>query len=282
MTHRYLILLLLPMALLGMACSDNCERIVYRDASPPLPPVGIVSVSLDNAVELFWIENQEASLAGYNVYVSHRYDGKYDFIGKTKIANFIDRGARNGFTYYYAVTAFDIYGNESALSRDVVYDTPRPEGRNVQLIDRFINPSRAGYDFSNYAIVHYDTDRTDFFFEIAANGFAYLVVWDDTDIQGMGYTETLDDISVAPLHGWNPSGDALAVKGHTYVIRTFDNHFAKIRIIDITGNAVYFDWAYQLVEGNRELLTGTPNTLGKRTRYGNTHPERRIASTRPD
>ena len=264
-----LFLLLLPV-LLFSACRDDCEEIIFVDDLAPLPPVGIVSISLDNAVELQWYENQEPDIAGYNVYVSDRYNGEYEFIGSTRTATYLDRDAPNGVTSYYAVTAYDVYNNESDLSRDVVYDTPRPEGRGVTLTDRFLNPVRAGYDFSDYAVLHFDTEFTDLFFEISSGGIPYLVVWDDTDIQDMGYTTSIDEISSAPAEGWNPTGDALAIRGHTYVIRTFDNHYAKIRIVDVGATSIVFDWAYQVATGNPELVVGRGNSLSKRAR-GNLH-----------
>lgn len=271
MKHMYATILILPLLFITMACDDDCERIVYDDLNAPFPPAGIISISLDNAVELKWIENPEPDLAGYNVYVSSRYDGKYELIGSSRTASFVDRGAANGSTYYYAVTAYDHSGNESELSTDVVYDTPRPEGRNVTLRNRLVDPMLAGYDFSRYSILHYDTDETDLFFEITQDGVPYLVVWDDSDIQDMGYTENLDEITAAPLSGWNPTGDALAVRGHTYVIRTFDNHFAKVRIVDVNSSGVRFDWAYQLVAGNRELAHRQDRSLSKRNRHGSRH-----------
>ncbi len=269
MKHRSLFILFpLFIILLLTGCHDDCEDIVYIDDVPPLPPVGILSVSLDNAVELQWYENQEPDLAGYNVYVSDRYNGTYEFIGTSRTATFLDRGATNGVTNYYAVTAYDVNGNESDLSRDVAYDTPRPEGRGVALSDRFLNPGRSGYDFSEYAVLHFDTDFTDLFFEITDTGIPLLVVWDDSEIQDMGYTSSIDEISSAPADGWNPTGDAMAVRGHTFVIRTFDNHYAKVRVIDVTAGGVVFDWAYQVAQGNPELVAGRGNTLSKRSRTG--------------
>ena len=267
MKPRYRILLTLPFLLLTLiACDDHQPDVIHVDDIPPLPPVGIVSISLDNAVELQWYENQEPDVAGYKIYLSNRYDGVYEPIGNTRTASFIDRAAVNGVTAYYAVTAYDYEGNESELSRDVVYDTPRPEGRDVSLWDRFFQPDRSGYDFSEYTVTHFDTDRTDFFFEITDNGIPYLVVWDDSEIQDMGYTKTLDEITAAPTEGWNPTGDALAVRGHTYVIKTFDGHFAKIRIVSLSPDAILFDWAYQVARGNPELLRETQRSMQKRAR----------------
>lgn len=262
---RALYTLLLSTLLLASACDHDPNGYDY-DVTAPLPPVGISSISLDNAVELRWIGNQEADIAGYNVYASATLRGRYERIGTTHGTTFIDNGARNGNTYYYAVTAYDFSANESDLSRDVAYDTPRPEGRGVLLADRMRDPSRGGYDFSDYRIVHYDTDQTDVYFEMTDKGVPFLVVWDDSDIQDMGYTKNLDEISAAPDAGWSTTRDALAIKGHTYVIWTHDNHFAKVRVTDIGTATVVYDWAYQVATGNPELFTGSRRTGQARAR----------------
>ncbi len=255
----------LLLTLLLAACDvHQHDSVGDYDTTPPLPPVGIRTVSLDNAVDISWIANQESDLAGYKVFVSDRYDGRYSLIGSTQKTEFVDRGARNGVTYYYAVSAYDYSGNESELSRDVAYDTPRPEGFNLTLADRYANPDLAGYDFSAYSVVNYNTDLTDLYVEFTGSGVPYFVVWTDTDIQDMGYTRDLDEISVAPSEGWSPTKDAHIIAGHTYVIRTWDNRYAKVRVTDIRPAAVRFDWAYQTAPGNPELIA--PRLATKRIR----------------
>lgn len=260
-----LLISILFFSLLIISCDDHPRStIVEYDITSPLPPVGIISISLDNAVELKWIPNQESDVAGYKIYVSDSYNGKYELIGSSIKTSFVDQGARNGITYYYAITAYDYSGNESDLSKDVAYDTPRPEGYNVILQDRFINPSKAGYDFSDYRVVYYDTDLTDLYVEFTQNGVPYFVVWEDTDIQDMGYTNDLDEITKSPVQGWSPTKDAHIILGHTYVIHTWDNHYAKVRVTDLLRSSVRFDWAYQLDKGNPELIA--PPRLLKRNR----------------
>lgn len=227
------------------------------DTTPPVMPSGIRTISLDNAVQLDWNENPDRDLAGYHVWVSDRYDGRYTRIGSSKFARFVDYGARNGVTYYYGVTAYDFDGNESEMSRDVAYDTPRPEGYDVRLYDYRVFPGTSGYDFSTYSVGPYDDEFTDFFFE-NFGGRYYLNVWDDTDIQDMGFTATLDDISVAPVSGWSPSKYAEAIVGHTYVIWTWDDHYAKVRVKSIVGTHIAFDWAYQTTPQNPELKRTLP------------------------
>ena len=135
----------------------------YYDYNPPSEPTGIVVVNGDNRVDLYWNENRESDLAGYNVYYSYEYDGRYELIGSTEINYFIDRDVDNGTTYYYAVTAYDYNGNESELSLDVVYATPRPEGFDQSIFDFHRFPENSGYAFSEYQVVPYDNIESDLF-----------------------------------------------------------------------------------------------------------------------
>ncbi len=226
---------------------------------PPTPPENIRAYAGDNIVDIYWDPNPERDVAGYNIYYSYSYDGKYTLIGTTQSTHFADAGANNGDTYYYAVTAFDYDGNESDLSKDVVYSTPRPQGSNVALFDYNTVPDNAGYYFKGYLVVPYNDNRADIFFE-NYNGTYYVDVWAaDTDIQDMGPTQDIYDIPTAPSGGWIPAQTGENIKyaeakvGHTYVIWTHDNHYAKIRISSITSQRMVFDWVYQLQEGNREL-----------------------------
>ena len=236
-------------ALLLIGCKEN---FVQPDFMPPLPPRGLATATGDNQVEISWLQNPESDVAGYNVFVSSSYNGKYELIGSTKESFFVDRGSRNGNTYYYAVSAYDFSGNESELSQDVAYDTPRPEGYDVFLKDYRTNPDYAGYDFSTYSVGPYNDQYTDVYFE-DYNGTLYLDVWEDSDIQDVGYTTSLYQIGEAPVSGWSPTRDVRLIVGHTYVVRTWDNHYAKLRIISLSSTKVVFDWAYQLQSGNTRL-----------------------------
>ena len=228
------------------------------DYTPPAPPTGVVVVNGDSRVDLYWNENRESDVAGYNIYFSFSYSGKYTLIGSSPYAYYIDDEAVNGETYYYAVTAYDFNGNESDLSPDVIYSTPRPEGFNQALLNFRQYPNNSGYTFTDYSVVPYDDQSTDFFFGVY-NGIDSIMVWGDTDIQDMGQTQDIYDIEYAPTSGWNPSKSEVAIPGHTYVIWTWDNHFAKVRISSISANRIVFDWAFQLVEGNVQLKRSANN-----------------------
>jgi hypothetical protein len=226
------------------------------DDNPPEAPTNIYTVTGDNRVDIFWTGSPNGDLAGYNVYYSTD-NYKFTLIGSTENNYYVDLDAHNGETIYYAITAYDYNGNESELSKDLVYDTPRPEGFNQAIFDYLQFPKNSGYDFSSYSVVPYDDQNSDFFFE-NYQGVFYLDVWNDSDIKDMGKTTDIYDVSVAPSSGWSSTKDVVAEIGHTYVIWTWDNHFAKIRVKNITNERVVFDWAYQTVEGNDELKRTVP------------------------
>lgn len=260
MKNRLSFFAILSIVTFFTACNVNDSY--YEDYTPPAPPTGIQVLNGDERVDIFWNHNRESDLAGYNVYYSYSYNGRYTLIGSTANNYFIDFGANNGERYYYAVTAYDYNGNESDLSHDVVYAVPRPEGFNQTIFDYRRFPNNAGYSFANYSVVRYDDQNSDVFFE-NYQGTYYLVVWDDTDIQDMGSTSDIYDIPYAPSSGWSPSKDVIARVGHTYVIWTWNNHYAKIRVKNITPDRVVFDWAYQLVKGEPMLKPSVKGGIRK-------------------
>jgi hypothetical protein len=226
-----------------------------NDYTAPNPPTNIQVLNGDNRVDIYWDSNRESDVAGYNVYYNYTYEGKYTLIGSASGTHFADLEAVNGNKYYYAVAAYDYNGNESELSYDVIYSTPRPEGFNQTLFDAQRYPDYAGYSFQNYSVVAFDDDYADFYFDIY-EGIAYINLWDvpaPTYIQDMGLTNDIYDIEFAPENGWVYTPYVRAYVGHTYVIRTIENKFAKIRIGQINADGIIFDWAFQTVAGEPQL-----------------------------
>ena len=250
------IIILLDIILL-QSCNVNDPN--HNDNITPAAPIGIQVLNGDNRVDLSWINNHENDLAGYNIYYSTTYDGKYYLLGSTTFNSYVDNGAVNGILNYYAVTAYDQNGNESNLSKDVAYATPRPEGFNQTVFDYIKFPQNAGYSFATYSVVPYNDSKTDFFFE-NFNGKFYLDVYTDTDILDAGPTSDIYDIPFVPNLNWSPTKDTTAATGHTYVIWTIDNHYAKIRVSTITNERIVFDWAYQLVPGEKQLKPRAGNS----------------------
>jgi hypothetical protein len=238
--------------LLAALVAAGCHDPFLNDHSAPNPPQGIKAIAQDNATQLSWYESQDPDVKGYKIWVSDRYDGIYELLGRSTDPIYTDYGAKNGVREYYAVSAYDFDGNESDLSKDVVYATPRPEGFGTKVGEYRLAPSVAGYDFSTYSVGKYDDEFTDLYFE-ATSGRYYLDVWQDTDIQDMGYTSSFDDIAFAPPAGYSPSKSVETIPGHTYVIWTWDNHYAKVRVKEVTSTRLTFDWAYQVAQATPEL-----------------------------
>jgi hypothetical protein len=245
----------------------GCEEKVYvfkPDHTPPSVPKGFYSITADEAVWLFWEENDEDDFWEYWVYRRVEGNTYYKRIAITKVAEYVDRKAKNGITYYYAVSAVDEDGNESDLSY-VVYDTPRPEGFDEIIQDYHQFPKTSGYDFLNEEVVSYDDEDADIYLDYDDYyGVYFLCVTDEyTDIQDFGYTDNLDDVNVSPENGWSELGWVEVIVGHSYIIWTWDNHFAKLRVNGfVRCYGIAFDWAYQVDEGNPELAPRPPHRDG--------------------
>jgi hypothetical protein len=230
-------------------------------------------VTGDNAVKLSWLANTERDVAGYRVYeapCASGHDCPYTRIGSTDVTTFTVTGLTNGVTRYYAVAAFDDAGNESDLSYDTVFDTPRPQGSGAELLSFLTSPASAGWDFAGERSRRWDDPLTDMFY--GDNGsVSQMFVPLTGDIQDAGYASSLDAVDFAPSAGWSPTGSVELIVGHCYVVRTPDNHYAKFRVNPFIAAGsgppiVDFDWAYQVATGNRELKArpARPAAVGRR------------------
>jgi hypothetical protein len=233
----------------------GCKDPVSTYEQPPQPPQGLSALALSNRVDLSWYPSQIQHTVEYKVWVSDAYNGKYVLIGRTADNFFTDGDALNGSLYYYAVSSVNDAGVESALTSDNVHAIPRPEGSGVVIDDYHVSPSTAGYHFKSNSVGLYNDAYTDVFFE-NASGRYYLDVFSDTRIQDMGYTADLDVIAASPATGWSPSGTVEAIPGHTYVVRTKDLNYAKMRVTLVSASSVTFEWAYQTVQGVTLLKPG--------------------------
>jgi hypothetical protein len=73
-------------------------------------------------VTLTWTANGEPDLAGYKVYVGTA-SGTYSFPGSAfltgEVTSYTVSNLPKGQTYFFAISAYDNAGNESALSAEV-------------------------------------------------------------------------------------------------------------------------------------------------------------------
>ena len=246
-------LLLGLVGLLALLPACRTEDFYEPDRTPPSAPRGVVSVTGDEEVSLYWYDVADRDLAGYRVYWSDAPEGPYELLAETAHEWYVDRGLANGRTYFYGVSAFDRFGNESAISDDIVYDTPRPEGYDLVLRNASgTRPEASGYDFSAYQVVPWDSERVDIFFAVESGVPRMIAGNNETDIQDAGYV-ALVDVDWAPERGWSTTGRADLVAGHSYVVWTADDHYAKFEVRSIQPDRLVLDWAYQVDRGNPEL-----------------------------
>jgi len=239
----------------------SCEKKVYvvePDTTPPSSPKGVYSITRDTKVYLFWEANDERDFSKYRIYWSLNPNSAFTYLATITLPEYVDQNLANGTTYYYIITAVDFSGNESGNSA-MIYDTPRPEGFSYSLFDKAINPRIAGIYFKvpqGIQIVPWDSSACDIYLDKVSGTF-YLnttnknSVWND--IQDMGYTDNLDEINVAPGSGWSDLGYVEVIPGHTYVIWTWDYHYAKLRVTNKYADYITFEWAYQTAPDNPEL-----------------------------
>ena len=251
------------------------EYIVEPDTEPPAIPRGVRSITGDGLVTVEWFPNGEQDLAGYKIWRDDDGDETFDLLAEVSSDassdldrfSFVDEEVINGRTYSYAVSAIDYEGNESELSPEVVFDTPRPSGNNITLNDFNLIPNRSGFDFSQPArgAIAWDLPATDVYFGFdAVVNVPYLYSDNLTEMQDMGYHEYFDEVDVSPVRGFTTEFVEL-IEGHVYALLTPNGNFVKIHVLAVSDEAITFDWAYQIDPGNPQLAPAAHET-NKRSR----------------
>ena len=264
---------LLAMSSVVMLSGCDEDTTAPRDVYPPAAPRGLRSVTGDGEARLSWLGNTESDVAGYRVYMSPCASGPscpYDRVGVTTGTVFV-APLTNGQTRFFAVAAYDHAGNESELSREDVFDTPRPAGFGLALADYTASPATSGYDFSAYSVVPWDSPNVDIFFGYDGTVYRMFTLFLETDIQDAGYTSSLDDVDMAPDRGWSADGTVELIEGHSYVVAITFNlrvHFAKFRVVSLSASParVVLDWAYQIDPDNPQLRARPGKPEGGRER----------------
>ena len=108
--------------------------ITPRDTFPPAAPQGLVAALLPGAtpgaliVDLSWSISLETDLAGYRVYRSEQEGTRGQVLNPDLLPTpaVRDTSVQPGHRYWYAVTAVDHAGNESAPSAPAVVDVTQP------------------------------------------------------------------------------------------------------------------------------------------------------------
>jgi FlgD Ig-like domain len=88
------------------------------DTAPPATPSGLAAGVEPNGVRVRWNANTEPDLAGYHVYRAATSSGPFNRIDGATVTGveFVDTSAPDSASLWYAVSAVDATGNESARS----------------------------------------------------------------------------------------------------------------------------------------------------------------------
>jgi len=262
--------ILLISMMITLAVFAGCDEDNDRVWDPrPEPPQGVFSITGDEEVVIWWAGPYDRDIEEYIIYANTvGLNADYVEIGRRAADDnpnvdliyydYTHSGLGNGTTYFYAVASVDHAGQVSTLSAEDVFDTPRPEGV-LYLYDIADDQANAGIHFVAEDRIDAASSECDAYVDSDAYGVYYLNAGDinffrGTEIQGMGYTYEWDDIGYAPTTGWSDLGYVEIIVGHTYIIKTDNNHYAKMRVMETDGAGVRFQWAYQTEINNPELI----------------------------
>lgn len=116
----------------------------YIETTPPAAPTNLMASPRPGAVQLEWTTNIEPDLAGYNVYRSTTSPVTLGVpLNSTALVApaYTDSVVSAGTEYFYAVTAVDIYGNESPLSTEasaIPLPPPPPEALDLGSANAYV------------------------------------------------------------------------------------------------------------------------------------------------
>jgi len=121
----------------------------WLEGVEPAAPTELVAEPGNNQISLDWDDNTEPDLAGYNVYRSLNPGSGYTKLNGSLLtdSNYLDTSADNLITYYYAVTAEDIYKFESAFSTEI---SASPGVQPVMKLIAGIGVTTVGVDVSEW------------------------------------------------------------------------------------------------------------------------------------
>jgi len=182
-------------------------------------------------------------------------------------------GLQNGTTYSFLVVAVKDNWSKKSQPSNIINDTPRPEtsvGAYDTIWASSLFKTKCGYELSNFSVsdmtdIHtpqyYTTDgEGDFIcerinFEGGVEERLWLAGTNSGGVMDLGYMQDWNDADLAPSTNYANTGYSLtAIVGHVYAIKTGDNHYGKIQVIDLEIGAGWlsFKACYQTKAGERQ------------------------------
>ncbi len=103
--------------------ASESVTITPKDTFPPTVPSHLSAIAGTRSVELSWDRDTEPDLAGYHLFRGASDGSLQPIGGNLPSANYSDRAVPSG-RYRYAVSAFDLLGNESPRSPSIEVIVP--------------------------------------------------------------------------------------------------------------------------------------------------------------
>ena len=97
--------------------------------------IGLPAVAIADSVSLSWDTNPEKDLAGYKVHIGTSPRKYTRTIDVGHLTSFRISGLFPGETYFIAVTAYDIFANESGPSAELIATIPEPPRMAKRFVD---------------------------------------------------------------------------------------------------------------------------------------------------
>ncbi len=116
------------------------------DTAPPSAPTGVAAVVEASGVRLQWDPNPEADLRGYHVHRALAAKGLFARLTTTPVTleSFVDAAPPDTLLAWYAITAVDASGNESARSAAFRVTLSADAPLQWAIAPPYPNPSRVG------------------------------------------------------------------------------------------------------------------------------------------
>ena len=247
---------------------------VSIDTRNRLPaPLGLMSISLNGAIQLSWSSNaydaSQGDFESYRVYSSPldanggTCSAQWALEGTTVSDAFLASNLTNGTTRCFAVSAVNGEGLESEWS-DARQDTPRFDARSVLAYATAVRPDSSAFLFYDAAanklgvVGAGSRSDADVLVQRNADGSLWLAPARSGVTLAM-YASTpvadLTSIDRAPATGF-ASTALQAIPAYAYVFRLEKPdgvHYAAVRVAYVATDHVVFDWSYQSGIGNPEL-----------------------------
>jgi hypothetical protein len=289
---RAFLLVLVVLLFLGIqGCEKTTTETKTVPAETLSPPLGLRSITGDREITLLWYtSNYETDFDGYEIYmvdslysedtapeeVPSEFSRVSSHPWATPPCNTIQSrtisNLTNGTTYSFLVVAAKDDWSKISEPSNIINDTPRPEtvaGEYDTIWATVVYKDKSGYELSDFSV----TDMTDIYpdyhtedgegdficerinFEGGMGERLWLAGTNNGGVMDLGYMQDWDDADVAPQMGYAETGYSLnAIPGHVYAVKTGDNHYGKIQVIDLNVGAgwVSLKACYQAKAGERQ------------------------------